>query len=223
MAEIKQPTKWGCPIPMDSNNNTIDKFITTPSRVCGFILDLMRLKFSNPNNIYHERLRIYTYDKDVLKTHIKIEPGFDYLDTENTANLQPGVIVNLGETHVSPEGNCTSQSSLAISDGFFTTINDFAYYGGSVIINTVSPGSLESLLLAEDIFLWLLLFRYKIHDDLQLSKFSVTLLKGPQKSEGQGRSCFVSSVQVDWAAAIGFGINDMKSVLSEGLQKETYK
>ena len=223
MAELQQPTSWGCPINMDRDQNTLTKFITTPSRVCGFILDLMRMKFANPDNIYHERLRIYTYDQDNLKTHIKIEPGFDYLDTENLANLQPGVIVNLGETQVLPEGNAASQNSLAISDGFFTTVNDFACYGGSVIIQAVSPGSLESLLLAEDIFLWLLLFRYQIRDDLHLSKFSVTLLKGPQKPEIQGRSCFVSSVQIEWAAALGFSTNDVKPILSEGLPKESYK
>lgn len=222
MPDIEQPTNWGCPISIDKDNNTLNNFVTTPSRICGFVLDLMRLKFSNPNNIYHERLRVYTYDKDPLKTHIKIEPGFEYLDVENLANVQPGIIVNPEETQVLPVGNGSSQNPIGIVGDFFNTVNDFSMFGGSVVINAVSPGGLESLLLAEDVFLWLLLYQYTIRDDLNLSKFTVNVLKGPQKADS-GRPCFISSVQLDWATAIGFSTNTIKPSFSEDIVKETNK
>lgn len=216
MQKLKQPTDWGCPIQIEEKKDNTKSLLITPSRVCGFLLDLMRLKFSNPDNIYHERLRVYTYDSDEFKTHIKIEPGFDYLDTDNLTDLQPGIIVNVAETSVQDSLNGSSQSTLGMSDGFFNSVNDIAYYGGAVLLQAVSPSPLESLLLAEDIFLWLLLFKYNIQDDLKLSNFSVKLLKGPEKPETRGKTCYVSSVQIEWAASFGFTTNRDVPLFSEG-------
>lgn len=218
MAEVlKQPTSWGCPITGNESDVSLTEYITTPSRICGFLLDLMRLKFSNPDNLYHERLRIYTYDKDPLKTHIKIEPGFDYLDQNNLADLHPGITVDVAETSVLDIGNAADQSTLGFSDGVFLKEHNMTAYGGSAVINAISSQPLESLLLAEDIFIWLLLFQYSICNDLQLSKFSVNLLKGPVKPETQGKTYYVSSVQIIWSAAFTYSINNVAPSLSDGV------
>lgn len=215
MPNLPQPQEWGCPIKLDDNERTLSSFITTPSRVCGFILDLMRLKFSNPDNIYHEKLRVYTYNQNPMETNIKIEPGFDYLDTDTLTDLQPGIVVSMGDTAADTDVNCARQSTLGLSDGFFNSVNDIALIQGSVVINAVSPSPLESLLLAEDIFLWLLLFQYNIQDDLQLGRFAVKLLKGPEKPDTQGKICFVSSVQLEWSSAIKFTTNINAPLISE--------
>lgn len=220
MTTLKQPQDWGCPIPVDKPTTNLDSLITTPSRVCGFLLDLLRLKFSNPDNIYHEKLKVYTYSPDSFSTHIKIEPGFDYLDTDNLTDLQPGVVVNMAETTVSDSLNAASQSTIGMpQDSFFNDVNNVCYYGGHAVIQAVSPSPLESLLLAEDVFLWLMLFQYNILDDLKLSKFTVNLLKGPEKPETRGKQCYVSSVQISWATAFSFTTNRDTPLLQEGVNK----
>lgn len=220
MTTFKQPQEWGCPITMGFESKNLDTLITTPSRICGFLLDLMRLKFSNPSNIYHEKLRVYTYSPDTFNTHIKIEPGFDYLDTDNLTDLQPGIIVNIAETSVLGPLNGSSQSTIGIgNDAFFNSVNDICHYGGDAVIQCVSPSPLESLLLAEDVFLWLILFQYNILDDLKLSKFTVNLLKGPEKPETRGKQCYVSSVQISWASTFTFTTNRDTPLLQEGVNK----
>lgn len=214
-----KPLDFGNPINMTSAPvNTVEWHITLGSRMLGFLMDLMRFKFSDSDNIYKEELKTYVYSPDNDETRIRIMPGFEEPNTNDSANIYPAIIVNVPQMQVIEDlTGCTDyRMTVAMNnDGYYTGEGSFIGYGGTAEIVTKARGGLESLLLAEDIFLWLVMYNSQIQQDLHLSNFNIKLLSGPLKTENTD-SVFVSKIQIAWATDIKWVVNPVQPSLSDG-------
>ena len=180
-----------------------------PSRMLGRVLDLLRHKFSNPDNAFRPELRDVIYTEDYETTGIIIAQGFDGHGESDKPDVFPRAIV-------SPAGFKVSQETSPITDDFLTNATEtddlwinrypmFTSFAGSTLISVASRVGLESLILAEDILLWLLMLKEDTRKKMCLSKFDVTLLEGPKKHDGTP-SCYITGVQVDWASGVKWDV-----------------
>lgn len=176
-----------------------------PSRVLGRLLDVLRAKFSNPANILRAELKNLLYSPDNNSTSIYIVPGFEAAPGSDQANLFPRIAVDAGDMRPLPDLSPVSDGALALGggsdDGWLGLSRYISSFAGTAQITVASKSGMEALVIAEDVYLTLLFMKTDIRDHLTLSRFEVTLLKGPQTNEGPP-SCLIAGVQIEWAASL---------------------
>lgn len=213
-----KPLDFGDPISRTSiPANTVEWHITLGSRMLGFLMDMMKFKFSDPDNIYRDELKMYTYSQDESETKLRIVAGFEEPYTNRDADIYPAIIINAPQMQPIDEVNGVLDTRMTLginSDDYYNGESNFMCYGGSMEISVKSRGGLEALLLAEDIFLWLVLFNSQIQQDLHLSNFNIKLLSGPIRAEKMD-SIFVSQIQLTWATDIKWVVNPVLPSLSD--------
>ncbi len=188
------------PVPEDRTPvyNALDSLIITPSVILGATLSLLKFKFSDPDQIYNRGLRscIYKKNKKDTKIHIRRNTELD----ESTVGVHPLIFVKPGTTkQTSPGVLPHNLNTLALdADGRFRGVTGVSYLSGSLDIGILADEDLQSLKIAEEIFLWLLMYQSRITEDLKISKFETTLLSGPVKLDTP-QTTFKSAVNVEWS------------------------
>lgn len=180
--------------------------VCMPSRMVGRVLDILRHKFSNPDNIIRGELKDLLYTAEHDTSMLVIVPGFEAAPGSDIANVMPRVTVDVGnfqKVHTLSPGMDDDALTYGggSESGWLGRVSHQATFNGVLTINAVSVSGMEALVIAEDILLTLLMLKAEIRDSLQLEHLDVNLLKGPLKHEGPP-SCLIAGVQVVWAASI---------------------
>lgn len=179
-----------------------------PSRMLGRVMDMLRHKFSNPDNVFRDELRDIVYKDDPETTGIMIVTGFDGDPSADKENVFPRLVVTPGSFNVVEEMSPLTHGALTntlMDDDIIHSQTYMATLAGDTTISAASRNGLESLILAEDSMLWLLTMKEDMRKKLRLSKFDVTLLEGPKKNEGVPASWY-TVLKVSWASSIMWDI-----------------
>lgn len=177
-----------------------------PSRMLGRVLDVLRYKFSRPSNILRAELTDLLWTADHQTSKLVIVPGFEAAPGSDIANVFPRLTVDLGEFQKAPGMSPIADDDAMTygggsDDGFVGRTTHHATFQSHVSITASSQSGMEALVIAEEVFLTLLMFKAEIRDSLQLTHLDVNLLKGPLKNEGPP-FCLIAGVQMVWAASI---------------------
>lgn len=157
----------------------------TPSRFASYMLDLMKIWFSDPANIPVDALKCLKYiDGD---TNSAIDESKVYLDIawpedQRLSGRTPAVIIMYGDTNSKKIGTATN----IITNGHFPGHGRLlsSEFDVNIVVRTASYSGTQ--VLTEMIFDYLRTFARNIQLDANLSSFSVTGMSAPTKSESPG-------------------------------------
>ena len=177
------------------------------SVMIGRLLDILRYKFSSTENIYRDELKHLIWKADTAQTGILILPGFETADSNQQADMFPRIVLSAGQLQLVPAYESISHGQMTNGDGqwadgkFHNGSSHYAAFEGVVTIKAVSRGSLEALLIAEDIFMWLLTLRTTLEKDLTLSSCEVSVVNGPKASEAY-KGSYEAGVPLKWSSGM---------------------
>lgn len=207
MAILPKPLFTNPPTDLHPEPSVAERRPALISVMMGRLLDAVKYKFSTPDNIYRDELKHLIYTKDQSTTAIYIMPGFETTGNDQQADTFPRVVMSAGQLSIIPALEGVSHGQYATSeeytkDGVFQNGSiHSAGISGQLSIKAVSRGSLEALLIAEDIFMWLLTLRTVLERDLTLSDCGISVVSGPKPSE-QYKGCYEADVPVSWSSGM---------------------
>ena len=203
MPLVDKPTFDFPPTILPGSGCSYDKPITQ-SVMVAYMLSSLRYKFSVTENIFYEELKHLKWSDNMDESHIHITPSFHTAADDMAKDKFPRIVVT-------PSGMMVNQSTRpGISINTYHTgqklhagLNHYRELEGKITLNIVSRGDYESLLLAEDVFLWILTLENDIARDLKLTSLEVSVVEGPTQTE-QYKDCYISTVPVMWISGMSW-------------------
>lgn len=174
------------------------------SAVIARLLRSIQYKFSVPDNIHHEELKGLVWSPDEEARRILVTTSFKSPAGTASAEVFPRVVISGAGMEVdNSHRSSIVNNSLLTGKGAHVGTPRYIGVAGAVLISAVSRGDYESLLIAEDVFMWLLPLEDVIRRELHLSLFEVGAVRGPQASE-QHKDCHTTTVAAVWRAGMGW-------------------
>lgn len=185
-----------------------DETVVLPSVFMSRMMDTVRTIFSDPSNIYHPQIRGMIFDPDPVKTKVTVMTGFPSTPESEQADVYPRVVVLSGETwfgELDPVTGGNFTNTFSPPGEIFGTEDGMSTHSGNATFSCVSRNPLESLLMAESIAVYFIVYRNSIREDLRLSSFDVRTIKGPTPAAGS-ESVHETVVQVRWSSGMTWSI-----------------
>lgn len=156
-----------------------------PSRFASYLLDLLKIFFSDPRNIPVDELKCLKYvDGDTISA---INSSDVYLDVawpedQRISGKTPAILVNYGNSTHKKTGIVSSVNT----DGRFPGAGALLSvdYEASLVIRTASYTGTQ--ILTEMIFDYLRVFSNQIRQDAGLSTFNIVHMTAPELSQSPG-------------------------------------
>lgn len=203
MTLLDKPTFDFPPTLLPGTGCTYSKPITQ-SVMIAYMLSSLRYKFTTPENIYYDELKHMMWSENLDESYIHITPSFRTAQDDQAKDKFPRIIVGAGGMAVQPSSRPGVQSNSSFTgQDLHAGLNHYRELTGKIALNVVSRGDYESLLLAEDIFMWLLTLEDDIAKDLSLNSIEVSVVEGPSSTE-QYKDCYISTVPVTWVSGISW-------------------
>lgn len=201
MPNVPKPNFTVEPTPMGEVNKCP---VVLQSTLISQVLKSLQYKFSTPENIYHMELKSLLWTKDDDTSRILIIPSLKTARGTTNADVFPRVVLSSTGFKVNETSRRSIRNNSSLTgNGVHVGTNHYIEIDGALVITVVSRGDYEALLLAEDIFMWLVPLEEVIAKDLTLSSFEISVVNGPTVSE-QYKDCYVASMGVSWRSGMGW-------------------
>lgn len=157
-----------------------------PSRFGSYILDLLKIWFSDPRNIPVEELKSLKYVDGDTESAINTSDVFldiAWPEDQRISGKTPAVLVNFGNVSSTSAG-----SVINMPNAKFPGHSEFLSmtYDVSLVVRTAAYAGTQ--VLAEMLYTYLRTFSRQIQQDANLSTFIVTGMTGPELSQAPGDS-----------------------------------
>ena len=191
-----------------------------PSVMMSRCADLVRQIFSDPANIWHTQIRSMIYKPDVKESQLAVMMGFSTTPDTEQADVFPRIVVLATDTYF---GDIDT-----VSDGLFTNSDSapghvlgmddgMSHHSGSINFACSSRNALESLLMAESLAMYFIMYRNYIREDFNLSSFAVRAIKGPRAVD-KPAGVYTTDVNVRWSSGMTWSsVEDGPALADTGL------
>jgi len=182
-----------------------------PYTLTGFIVQWLRAKFSNSEDILMENLKGYLWDTDETISKLKIMPSFQW--DILTEEQHPAIVVKRGNVTNDPMGMSSGRSGLGTdSNNFFQGVTYTSVIQGSHIIQCIGDSEAEAELLGIEIFDHFTKFRDVFRNRAMLSQIQVKGLSEVQHNT-ESKEYWICSIQLDWVYTYEWTINQESPIL----------
>lgn len=156
-----------------------------PSRFASYMLDLLKIWFSDPRNIAVDALKGLKYvDGDTVSAldESKVYLDIAWPEDQRISGKTPAILVMYGDTASKKTGIATP----LVQNGHFPGNGSLlsSTFSIQLVVRTASYSGTQ--VLAEMLFDYLRTFAKNIQDDAKISSFLVESLSAPVKSESPG-------------------------------------
>lgn len=181
-----------------------DKKTPSPFDVTAVLVRLIRYNFGDASRILNTSLQHLVWNSDPVQSEIQIAPGF----TRNVKNVlkKPALFINRGQVNVIKLPNLENEAGIAIRLSTQAVSNSnptqIAYLSGSHNIICEGLAPIQCELLAEEVFLRLLLFSTVIKRDFNLKSFNPATegaISPMQEREDRPIKTYIASVTFSWS------------------------